>query len=107
MTDPALEALWKRVLDEWEDDRAHGAFMEYCQKNDDLLEGAVRYRGMSGDHVRGESAERRLKAIALLAIAGLESQRTPEKPGVSDVTRIVLVVFFIAATVALAFVLGH
>lgn len=107
MTDPALEALWKRVLDDWEDERAHGAFIEYCQNNDELLEGAVRYRGMSGDHVRGESAEKRLKAIALLAIAGLESQRTPETPGVSDATRIVLVIFFIAATVALVFVLGH
>jgi hypothetical protein len=39
MTDPALEALWKKVLDDWENDAAHGSFLEYCQKSDQLLEG--------------------------------------------------------------------
>lgn len=107
MTDPALDALWKKVLDDWESDRAHGSFMEHCQATGQLLEAAVRYRGMAGDHTRGPSAERRLKGIALLAIAGLESERSPEPRGISNATRIVLILFFIAATAALAVRLGR
>jgi hypothetical protein len=107
MTDPALEALWKRVLDDWESDHAHGAFIEYCQAQGQLLEAAMRYRGMAGDHTRGQSADKRLKGIALLAIAGLESERSPERRGISDLTRIALILFFIAATAALVFVLGR
>jgi hypothetical protein len=107
MTDPVLDALWKRVLDDWESDHAHGTFMEHCRATGQLLEAAVRYRGMAGDHARGASAEKRLKGIALLAVAGLESERSPEPRGVSNATRIVLILFFIAATAALAFMLGR
>ena len=107
MTDPALDALWKRVLDDWESDRLHGAFIEHCQATGNLLEAAVRYRGMAGDHARGASADKRLKGIALLAIAGLESERSPDPRGASDATRIVLILFFIAATAALVFVPGR
>jgi hypothetical protein len=107
MIDPVLDALWKKVLDDWESDRAHGVFMEHCQATGLLLEAAVRYRGMAGDYARGASAEKRLKAVALLAIAGLESQRSPEPRGASTAMRIVLILFFIAATAALAFVLSR
>jgi hypothetical protein len=107
MIDPVLDALWKKALDDWESDAAHGAFMEHCQATGQLLEAAVRYRGMAGDHMRGASAEKRLKGIALLAIARLESERTPEPKGGSNAARLVLIVFFIAATAALALVLGR
>jgi hypothetical protein len=72
MTDPVLEAHWKRVLDDWENDAAHGSFLEYCQTSDQLLEAAVRYRGMAGDRTRGPSADKRLSAISLLALSKLE-----------------------------------
>ena len=31
MTDAAFEALWKNVLDHWDEDKAHGAFLEHCR----------------------------------------------------------------------------
>lgn len=104
MTDPILEARWKAVLDDWENDAAHGAFLQYCDTSDQLLEAAVRYRGMAGDRRRGASADKKLAAISLLAIAKLEAQRTVLRPTFPSVTRLALVVFFVASALALAFV---
>ena len=52
MTDAAFEALWKSILDRWDEERTHGAFLEYCQATDQLAEAAARYRGMKGDRDR-------------------------------------------------------
>jgi hypothetical protein len=101
MIDPVLEALWKKVLDDFDNDRAHGAFIEHCQTTGQLLEAAVRYRGMAGDHLRGPIAEKRLAGIAVLALAGLESERTPERPGLTVLVRLLLIFLFVAGTVVL------
>lgn len=101
MTDPALDALWKKVVDDWGDDRVHGAFLDYCHKTRQLMEAAVRYRGMSGDHARGPSAGKRLEAIALLAVTELETQRTPAPRSTRLVTNVVLILVFVAATITL------
>jgi hypothetical protein len=101
MTDPILEAHWKAVLDDWDSDRPHGAFLEYCEKSDQLLEAAVRYRGMSGDRTRGPSADKRLTAISMLALAKLESARTLRRTPAFAFSRLVLIVFFIASVAAL------
>ena len=103
MTDPVLEALWKKVLDDWQNDATHGSFLEYCQKSDQLLEAAVRYRGMAGDRTRGPSADKRLAAISLLALTRLESARTPPRSSMSKTTTMVLVLFFVGSLVALLF----
>lgn len=101
MTDPVLERLWKRTLDDWANDAAHGAFIEHCQTTKQLLEAAVRYRGMAGDHARGASAEKRLEAIAFLALAELETARTPERRGMQVALQIALIVIFVTATILL------
>jgi len=41
MVDATFEALWKSVLDGWDDERVHGAFLEYCQATDRLAEAAA------------------------------------------------------------------
>jgi hypothetical protein len=101
MTDPAFETLWKHVLDNWDDDKAHGVFLEHCQRTDQLLEAAVRYRGMAGDHQRGSSASKRLQAITLLAMSRLDAQRTLDRPARRGTGKLVLIVLFVAGTVAL------
>jgi|SRR6187431_566844 len=77
MVDDAFEALWKSVLDRWEEERVHGAFLEYCQTTDQLAEAAARYRGMKGDRDRSLVAEKRLSAIAVVALAKLHATRRP------------------------------
>jgi hypothetical protein len=59
MSDPVLDTLWKKVLADFDDGAAHAAFIEHCRATNQLLEAAVRYRGMAGDHARGPQARDR------------------------------------------------
>jgi hypothetical protein len=102
VTDQVLEALWKNVLDRWDDDAAHGAFIEHCQQSDQLVEAAVRYRGMAGDHERSAQAQRRLNGIAALALARMESLRTREKREPTPIGAYLLIVLFVVASIGLA-----
>jgi hypothetical protein len=104
--DPVLEALWKRVTDDWDAEPAHHAFLEYCRASEQLVEAAVRYRGMSGDHARAELAEKKLKAVALLALSRLEASRS--EPAGATVYRgsYALIALFLLATVGLLAYLG-
>jgi hypothetical protein len=96
--DPSLDALWKHVLDQWDDDASHRAFLDYCQSHEALAEAAVRYRGMKGDRVRGAAAEKRLTAVAMLAMSKLEVTRAEPKAASSAVTKLLLIVFFMAGS---------
>lgn len=75
MPDPVLEALWKRVTDNWDDARSHEAFLRHCQENSLLGEAAARYRPFKDDETRGAFAKKRLEAITLLATSALLAQR--------------------------------
>ena len=101
MADPVLEALWKKVLDHWDDDRAHGEFLDHCQQADQLVEAAVRYRGMTGDRERGPTAQKRLAAVGLLAVAKLEATRTTQRRAKSQAGNLLLIVFFVASSIGL------
>ena len=101
MPDPAFEALWKNVLDRWDEERAHGAFLEHCRATDQLAEAAARYRGMKGDRDRGAVAERRLGGIAIVALAKLEATRRRPRPRASRSGALLLAMAFGLATVGL------
>jgi hypothetical protein len=101
MADAAFEALWKNVLDRWDDDRAHGGFLEHCQLTDQLAEAAARYRGMKGDRERGGAAEKRLAGVAIVALAKLEATRTPPHSSRSRTGALVLATLFGLGTIAL------
>jgi hypothetical protein len=104
--DPTLEALWKRVIDEWEDEARHNAFLDYCQKRDRLVDAAVRYRGMAGDRERARVSEKKLKAVALLAMTRLEVTRVAERRSPSRALSYALIAFFVAATIGLLAYVG-
>ena len=99
--DPVLEALWKRVTDDWACDDAHHKFLEYCRSRERLVEAAVRYRGMTGDHARAEQAEKKLKGVALLALAQLEASRTSAPRSSTQGGSWVLLGLFSLATIGL------
>ncbi len=107
MADAALEALWKNVLDHWDEERAHGAFLELCQTTDQLAEAAARYRGMKGDRDRSAVAEKRLAGIAIVALAKLEATRSPApRAGRGLGSLILAAVFGLAAVGLLAYLLS-
>jgi hypothetical protein len=96
-----LETLWKHVLDHWDEEAAHRAFLEHCRVQDALVEAAVRYRGMKADRTKGPLAEKKLAAIAMLAMTKLEVLRTQERPRRIPAVGIALVVAFLGATFGL------
>lgn len=105
-TDPALEALWKNALDNWDKDAAHHAFLDFCQSHEALDEAAVRYGGMKGDRDRGAGAEKRLAAVLMLAMSKLEVTRSEPKAASSALIKLVLILFFlIGSCVVLAYLL--
>jgi hypothetical protein len=106
--DPVLDALWKNVIDNWENDAAHHAFLDHCQRAERLDEAAVRYRGMKGDHERGTRAEKRLAAVLLLAMSKLEVTRAEPKAASGALTfkSLLLMLFFLVGSlVVLAYLL--
>ena len=78
--DPVLEALWKRVLEAWDDEKAHGALIEHAVREQRLPETAGRYRALVDDPERGAVAKKKLDAIVLAATQMLMAMKTP-KPG--------------------------
>ena len=83
MADGTFEALWKNVIDRWDDNSAHAIFLQHCQLNEKLAEAAARYAGMCGDRDRGESAKRRLDAVTVLATSALLGSRTEREAVIS------------------------
>ncbi len=106
MSDPLLEALWKTALDDWEQDAVHGAFLQHCQATQQLPEAAARYKGMCGDRERGAAAERRLGAVALLAMAALEHQPREDPKRYSRYVAIAASLGFVAASIWLVYLLA-
>ncbi|MGH7293778.1 MAG: hypothetical protein ACRELB_02540 [Polyangiaceae bacterium] len=77
-SDAVLEALWKRVLDAWDDDRTHAALLEHAVREQQLPEIAGRYRALGDDPARGPLAKKKLDAIVLAATQMLMSMKTPK-----------------------------
>ena len=99
--DPTLEALWKHVLSQWDNDAAHHAFLDHCQRHEALDEAAMRYRGMKGDRDRGPGAEKRLGAVLILALSKLEVTRAEPKAASGTVAKLLLIVFFLFGSLVL------
>ena len=78
--DPVLDALWARVLEAWEQDKAHHAVLEHALRVQALPDLAGRYRALAEDPEKGPIAKKRLDAIVLAATQMLMSMKTP-KPG--------------------------
>jgi hypothetical protein len=76
--DPVLEALWKRVLEAWDDDKTHAAIIEHAVREQQLPEIAGRYRALAEDPEKGTLAKKKLDAIVLAATQMLMSMKTPK-----------------------------
>jgi hypothetical protein len=99
--DPAFVTLWQHVLDHWDDDRAHVAFLEHCRHVDQLLPAAVCYRKANEEPRKSEQAERRLKAITALAMAKLEHAGSSEEHAKRQAGKLLVIIFFVSAAAGL------
>jgi hypothetical protein len=75
-SDSAFEALWLRVLEAWDDDKAHSAALEYALRTEQLPVIASRYRALKEDPTKAERAQKRLDAIVLAATQLMMSMKT-------------------------------
>ena len=79
--DPLFEALWRRVVDAWDDDKTHRALLEYAVRAEQLPEAAGRYRALSSDPEKAERAKRQMDAIVNTATQMMFAMKTPPLPG--------------------------
>ena len=101
-SDPAFEALWNRVLERWDDDKTHGAFLEHTVRTQQLAEAAARYRALRDDLAKGERARKRLEAVATTAVHLMMATKTaPQRRGNRLIT-LVAFVLCVAAMIGLA-----
>ncbi len=80
MADPIFDALWKRVIDRWEDERAHAELLQHAQVTEQLAEAASRYAAARADPNRAAVAEKRIEAVSLLATSALLADRADRLP---------------------------
>lgn len=78
--DAILEALWKRVLESWDDEKTHSALIEHAVRAQQLPEVAGRYRALVEDPEKGPAAKKKLDAVVVAATQMLMAMKTP-KPG--------------------------
>ena len=75
--DALFEALWTKVVDAWDDDKAHAAILDYAVRAEKLPDLAGRYRAQKDDPAKGEKATKRLDAIIVAATQMMMSMKTP------------------------------
>jgi hypothetical protein len=80
--DPLFEALWAKVLAAWDDDKIHGAVLEYSVTAERLPDLAGRYRALKDHPVKGARAKKRLDAIIIAATQLMMSMKTSAKTAI-------------------------
>lgn len=75
--DDAVEMLWKKALESWDDDKVHGALIEYAVRTENLPNVAGKYRALKDDAEKGERAKKQLDAIVVAATQMMLAQKTP------------------------------
>jgi hypothetical protein len=72
-----VESAWQRVLREWEDEKAHKAFLMLCASTGQLAEAGRRYRDVrERDPERAEVAKAQIDRVLGLAMQSLSTLKT-------------------------------
>ena len=77
--DAILEALWKRVLEAWDDDKPHQAALTYALQNERLPDIAGRYRKLLDDPDKAVRAKKKIDGIVISATQLLMATKTPPR----------------------------
>lgn len=79
MPDAVFNALWKRVLEAWEDEKPHELALSYALEHEMLPEIAGRYRKLFDDPDRGARAKKKVDGIVVAATQMLMATKTPPR----------------------------
>jgi hypothetical protein len=105
--DAGFESLWQRVLDAWDDDKAHAAALEYSLRTEKLPMLAGRYRKLQDDPAKGARAKKRLDAIIVAATQLMMSMKTPANTKVPLPITLSAVGIFLFALAFLVYAMMH
>jgi hypothetical protein len=72
----AFDVLWGHVLEEWDNPKAHDAFLQMAVDRRALGQAAGRYRTQLDNEDRRELADKKLKASVLLATQEMEARKS-------------------------------
>lgn len=113
--DATLEALWKRVVEDWNDDERHAKLVTFAQQNKLLGDVAGLYKKAAGledgspyrlDLEQTADAKKRLGGIVMLATMDLDASKTDSAtPGVLKALRIIAALILATSVVLLAWAL--
>lgn len=79
-SDDMLDALWRRIDEDWDSASAHEAFLQAAFDRSELGRAAGRYRSQLGRPERKELAQKKLAAATMLAMQVLDSNKTEPNP---------------------------
>jgi hypothetical protein len=68
-------------LASWQEDKVHGAFIDYAMQSSLLTDAAAKYREAQASPERADVAGKKLAALALCAENMLRASRSPPKKG--------------------------
>lgn len=78
-TDAVFDALWKRVLEAWDEDKPHQAALQYALEHGMLPEIAGRYRALKDDPAKSARAQRKIDGIVVAATQMMLATKTPPR----------------------------
>lgn len=100
MDDDPIDAAWRQLEAQWDDEAAHKKFLALCAASDRLAEAGRRYREVSeGDPARADVAAAQIDRLLGLAMQNLQALKTEPNPRSGKT-----VMFLIALGVSLALV---
>lgn len=107
MEEPLIDPSWARLLETWDDEDRHRAFLQLCATADRLSAAAARYRVETETPEHASVARRQLVAIQALALSRLQTTRTRPATARWRAALVSLSLLLLAgAVVALLLVLG-
>lgn len=106
-SDAGFDALWEKVLEDWGDEKRHGAALTYALTTENLPELAGRYRELKDDPEKGAYAQKRIDAIVVAATQMLASMKTPPPPKQNKVLTIIVAIVCACVVSWLAWTVLH
>ena len=101
--DIVFDTLWARVLEAWDDDKPHGALVQYALKSQKLPELAGKYKSMTHDPEKKARAQKRLDGVVMAATQLLFAMKSPPLPKSNKTLNVIAVLMAISAMAFLAY----
>ena len=107
--DAVFQALWKRVIEAWDDDKPHQAALSYAIDKEMLPEIAGRYRKLMEDPEKSARAKKKIDGIVIAATQMLLATKTEprEKVPWQWTASVALVMAVVIAFLAYKVLLHH